>query len=92
MKSALLRPAAMLVLFVLVPVVQGDDTPDMASEIGGAGFRTTVGEGDSQLPIVVVRGTPYQMGCASRKTDARRDTEVRSEGHRPSEAAPWRHE
>jgi hypothetical protein len=52
----------MLVLFVLVPVVQGDDTPDMASEIGGAGFRTTVGEGDSQLPIVVVRGTPYQMG------------------------------
>ncbi len=30
--------------------------------IGGSGHRTTVGEGDSQIPVVVVRGTPYEMG------------------------------
>ncbi len=26
------------------------------------GYRTLVGEGDSRLPVVVVRGTPYEMG------------------------------
>jgi hypothetical protein len=31
-------------------------------EIGGAGYRTTMGEGDAQIPVVVVRGTPYEMG------------------------------
>lgn len=33
-----------------------------AENIGGAGHRTTVGEGDARIPIVVVSGTPYQMG------------------------------
>ena len=27
-----------------------------------SGHRTTVGEGDTQIPVVVVRGTPYEMG------------------------------
>ncbi|MFM7929374.1 MAG: hypothetical protein ACKO9Q_16840, partial [Pirellula sp.] len=30
--------------------------------IGGAGHRITVGEQDSQFPLAVVRGTPYEMG------------------------------
>ena len=29
---------------------------------GGVGHRIIVGEGDVQLPVVVVRGTPYEMG------------------------------
>ena len=32
------------------------------SAAGGPGHITTVGEGDTQLPLVLVRGTPYQMG------------------------------
>ena len=31
-------------------------------KVGGSGHRTTVGEGDAQIPVVVVRGTPYEMG------------------------------
>lgn len=31
-------------------------------KIGGSGHRITVGEGDSRIPVVVVRGTPYEMG------------------------------
>ncbi|MCU0707297.1 MAG: C45 family autoproteolytic acyltransferase/hydrolase [Pirellula sp.] len=30
--------------------------------IGGSGHRMTVGEGDSAFPLIVVRGTPYEMG------------------------------
>ncbi len=29
---------------------------------GAAGHRITIGEGESELPVVVVRGTPYEMG------------------------------
>ena len=29
---------------------------------GGGGHQTTVGQGDVQVPVVVVRGTPYEMG------------------------------
>lgn len=29
---------------------------------GGKGHRSTVGQGDGALPVVVVRGTPYEMG------------------------------
>lgn len=29
----------------------------------GGGHRILVGEGDVQLPVVVVRGSPYEMGC-----------------------------
>jgi len=32
------------------------------SPIEGSGHRIQVGEGDSQFPLVVVRGTPYEMG------------------------------
>ena len=31
-------------------------------KVGGSGYRTTVGEGSTQIPLVVVRGTPYEMG------------------------------
>ncbi len=31
-------------------------------ESGGGGHRITIGEGDAQVPVVVVRGTPYEMG------------------------------
>lgn len=31
-------------------------------EIGGSGHRITVDEGDSRIPVVVVGGTPYEMG------------------------------
>jgi isopenicillin-N N-acyltransferase like protein len=31
-------------------------------KVGGSGHRTTVGEGNAQIPVVVVRGTPYEMG------------------------------
>ncbi len=29
---------------------------------GGAGDRTTIGNGERRIPVVVVRGTPYEMG------------------------------
>jgi len=29
-----------------------------------AGYRTTVGEGADQIPLVVVSGTPHEMGLA----------------------------
>jgi isopenicillin-N N-acyltransferase like protein len=32
------------------------------AKVGGSGHRITVGEGDAQIPVVVVRGTPYEMG------------------------------
>jgi isopenicillin-N N-acyltransferase like protein len=31
-------------------------------KVGGSGHRITVGEGDSKFPLIVVRGTPYEMG------------------------------
>ncbi len=30
--------------------------------IGGSGHRTSIGSADHQFPLVVVRGTPYEMG------------------------------
>lgn len=30
--------------------------------IGGSGHRMTVGKGESTFPLIVVRGTPYEMG------------------------------
>ena len=30
--------------------------------VGGAGYRTSVGQGTEEIPVVVVSGTPYQMG------------------------------
>ena len=38
--------------------------PPLAAKVkvGGSGHRITVGEGDTQIPVVVVRGTPYEMG------------------------------
>lgn len=31
-------------------------------KIGGSGHRQSVGEGDSKFPLIVVSGTPYEMG------------------------------
>ena len=62
MKFADLRLAAVLGLCVLAASVNGGESPDKASPVGGSGHRTTVGEGDSRIPVVVVRGTPYEMG------------------------------
>ena len=34
------------------------------------GYRTSVGSGDAEIPVVVVRGTPYEMGLALGKLTA----------------------
>jgi isopenicillin-N N-acyltransferase-like protein len=34
----------------------------LPQSIGGSAHRTTIGSGDHQFPLVVVRGTPYEMG------------------------------
>jgi len=36
--------------------------PFMTPEVNGSGHRITVGQGEAQFPLVVVRGTPYEMG------------------------------
>lgn len=33
-----------------------------AGGIGGAGYRTSIGNGTEEVPVIVVSGTPYQMG------------------------------
>lgn len=43
-------------------VVLGADGKFAIASPGGAGHRTAIGEGDDRFPVVVVRGTPYQMG------------------------------
>jgi len=45
------------------PTTQESNRPFKTPEkIGGSGHRTNVGQGDSQFPLAVVRGTPYEMG------------------------------
>jgi isopenicillin-N N-acyltransferase like protein len=39
----------------------GQTTVSRAS-IGGSGYRTAIGNGDARIPVVLVRGTPYEMG------------------------------
>ncbi len=36
--------------------------PFLTPEVSGSGHRITVGQGEAQFPLVVVRGTPYEMG------------------------------
>jgi len=36
--------------------------PFLTPEVHGSGHRITVGQGEAQFPLVVVRGTPYEMG------------------------------
>lgn len=62
MKVANLGAMVVLAASLLEPVVKGGETADQTLPVGGGGHRTTVGAGDSQVPVVVVRGTPYQMG------------------------------
>lgn len=42
----------------------------MANASLADGYRTVVGSGDAQIPVVVVRGTPYEMGLALGKLTA----------------------
>lgn len=42
----------------------------IASAASADGYRTTVGSGESEIPVVVVRGTPYEMGLALGKLTA----------------------
>lgn len=43
-------------------VAVGGDGKFAIASPGGTGHRTAIGEGDHRYPVVVVRGTPYQMG------------------------------
>lgn len=36
--------------------------PFLTPAVSGSGHRITVGQGEAQFPLVVVRGTPYEMG------------------------------
>lgn len=76
MKKRMLLPAGLLAL--LLPLAYGDDKPATIqgqaskSEAAplfarpdvskGSGHRTTVTDGNVKFPLVVVKGTPYEMG------------------------------
>lgn len=49
-----------LFLWLCPPASAQDDQAN--ASVGGSGHRITVGEGDVKIPVVVVRGTPYEMG------------------------------
>ncbi|MBI1177254.1 hypothetical protein GC207_07430 [bacterium] len=40
----------------------GNELYQRPAASGTSGHRITIGEGDHQIPVVVVRGTPYEMG------------------------------
>jgi isopenicillin-N N-acyltransferase-like protein len=42
----------------------------VAASAVAEGYRTTAGSGDAEIPVVVVRGTPYEMGLALGKLTA----------------------
>jgi hypothetical protein len=44
------------------PAAEGVARPFAVPEAGGSGQRTTVKNGDAEYPLVVVKGTPYEMG------------------------------
>ena len=39
-----------------------DSTKHAAAVVGGSGYRTEVGKGEVRIPVVLVHGTPYEMG------------------------------
>ncbi len=49
-RNSLLSSAALILLVLPVSSVLGD------------GYRTTIGQGEDKIPVVVVRGTPFEMG------------------------------
>jgi isopenicillin-N N-acyltransferase like protein len=60
---------AFLASILLVCRASADDPPTRsehvagrAAMVGGSGYRTVVGEGDVRIPVVLVHGTPYEMG------------------------------
>ena len=62
MKPTVLWSAVILTCSLLVPIVHGGESPEDVPHVSGSGFRITTGAGGFQIPIVIVRGTPYEMG------------------------------
>jgi hypothetical protein len=44
------------------PSTQTEGAAKGSADPGGSGYRTVVANGDVKIPVVVLRGTPYQMG------------------------------
>lgn len=44
------------------PTTPAAETAPSSTDPGGSGHRTVIANGDVNIPVVVVRGTPYQMG------------------------------
>jgi len=44
------------------PTTPVAETASNSTDPGGSGHRTVIANGDVKIPVVVVRGTPYQMG------------------------------
>ena len=44
------------------PTTPAAETAPNSTDPGGSGHRTVIANGDVKIPVVVVRGTPYQMG------------------------------
>jgi len=44
------------------PTTPAAETAPNSADPGGSGHRTVIANGDVKIPVVVVRGTPYQMG------------------------------
>ena len=57
---------AFLVSSILVHATSAADNAQPrggdSATVGGSGYRTVVGEGDARIPVVLVHGTPYEMG------------------------------
>jgi len=44
------------------PTTPSAEATPNSTDPGGSGYRTVIANGDVKIPVVVVRGTPYQMG------------------------------
>jgi isopenicillin-N N-acyltransferase-like protein len=44
------------------PKTPSAEAAKSSADPGGSGYRTVIANGDVKIPVVVVRGTPYQMG------------------------------
>jgi isopenicillin-N N-acyltransferase-like protein len=61
-KPKVLWSAAILTCSHLVLIVPGGESSEVDPHVAGSGFQIAMGDGDSRIPVVVVRGTPYEMG------------------------------
>jgi hypothetical protein len=64
--SHLAHALAFIVPSILVYGASAADIAQSGSKdsavVGGSGYRTVVGDGDARIPVVLVHGTPYEMG------------------------------